>query len=168
MSSERANAILAKFPGPVTLSASRRKWLLMLLGSGAFTAAGIAMVLSSATAGGWFGVIFFGLCTIVAVVMLLPGAGALRLDREGFEVTSLFRRHRSRWADATGFKSAQIPPSFIHLVAYNDANLSGKSIAKLNVAIAGANAGLPDTYGFAAADLADLMIRWRERALTPQ
>jgi hypothetical protein len=169
MSSDpRADAILAKFPGPVTLSVSRRKWFLMLVGSGAFTAAGIAMASSNASTG-WPGAIFFGLCTVVATVMLLPGAGMLRLDRDGFEVTSLFRRHRSRWPDTRGFESAAIPPSMIHRVVYDDANLSGKSIAWLNAMIAGHNAGLPDTFGLSSArDLADLMTRWRERALTRQ
>ena len=164
-SDPRVDAILAKFPGPATLAASRRKWVLMLIGCGAFTAGGIWMVLSSASRG-WLVVIFFGVCAIVSAVMLLPGAGMLRLDRDGFEATSVFRRHRSRWRDATDFESARIPPSMIALVVYNDANLSGKSIAKLNTLIAGRNAGLPDTYGLSAADLADLMTEWRERAIS--
>ena len=33
------------------------------------------------------------------------------------------------------------------LVVYDQINMVGSTIAKLNVAIAGHNAGLPDTYG---------------------
>jgi hypothetical protein len=40
--------------------------------------------------------VFFGLVALVAPVAMLPGAGGLVLDREGFDVTSLFRRYRVR------------------------------------------------------------------------
>jgi hypothetical protein len=50
-------------------------------------------------------------------------------------------------------------------VVYNDVNPSRRALAKLNVVLCDRNAGLPDTYGLSAADLADLMTRWRERAM---
>jgi hypothetical protein len=164
-SSSRADEILAKFPRPVALKASRTKWILVLIGCGVFTAGGIAMVLNAAP-WAWFVLIVFGLGTMVAAAMLLPGAGALQLDRDGFETTSLFRRRRSRWQDTSGFEPASIPPSMVRLVVYDDVTVSGKSFAKFNIAVSGRNAGLPDTYGLAAADLARLMTRWRERVLS--
>jgi len=41
----------------------------------------------------------------------------------------------------------------------------GRTVAKLNVSLVGRNAGLPDTYGLSADVLADLMDRWRDRAV---
>ena len=96
---------------------------------------------------------------------LLPGAGGLTLDREGFTVTNLFRSHRAHWLDTTGFMAVRIPPAHQKMVMYDDAKQSGRSLAQLNVAIAGRGAGLPDTYGLSADDLAHLMAQWRERAL---
>ena len=96
--------------------------------------------------------------------MLLPGAGALTLDQEGFQTTSLFRRYHSRWHDTAGLEVVSVPPSFQKMVVYDDAKATGKAMAKLSAALAGHNAGLPDTYGLSADDLARLMNQWRARA----
>jgi hypothetical protein len=98
-------------------------------------------------------------------MMLLPGAGGLTLDRNGFQVTSLFRSSSSRWQDVSGFEPASIPPSLQKLVVYDDVNVAGRKIANLNVALIGRNAALPDTYGLTADDLARLMMTWRDRAV---
>jgi len=155
---------LARFPGPVTLYPSRRKWLLIFAISALFTAGGTWMI-TSGDASGWFVVIFFGLGLIVAALAMLPGAGALMLDSDGFGVTNLFRHHRTHWQDTSGFAAARIPPARQPMVVYDDTTQSAKSLARINIAIVGRNAGLPDTYGLSAADLAQLMTQWRERAL---
>jgi hypothetical protein len=50
------------------------------------------------------------------------------------------------------------------LVLYDDRTLAGTG-AKLNTALTGHAAGLPDTYGFSADELAALMTQWRNRAV---
>jgi hypothetical protein len=112
----------------------------------------------------WFVLIVFSLFAATAAVMLLPGAGSLALDGEGFEAVSLFRRGRARWQDVTEFKVVRIPPSMQRMVVYDGRTLMGAG-AKLNVAVAGKGAGLPDTYGLSADELASLMSGWRDRAL---
>ena len=159
----KADLILSRFPGPVTLYPSRRKWLLVLLGCALFTAGGIVMV-SRAAGGGWFVAVFFAVGAIVAALMLLPGAGALALDADGFQATKLFRRHRTRWQDVTGFAAVKILPSMQKMVVFDDIKMTGRTIAKLDAAITGHNAGLPDTYGLSGDDLARLMTQWRQRA----
>src|SRR5262245_823235 len=101
--------VLSRFPGPVTLRPSRRRILLILLGSLVFVAGGVWMILAEAVAREerwmlWGSTGFFALCAAVAVVMLLPGAGKLVLDGDGFETTSLFRTFRIRWADTSVFE----------------------------------------------------------------
>jgi hypothetical protein len=155
---------LARFPGPVRLYPSRKKWFLILLISALFTVVGFWMVAESASSG-WYALIFFAACLVVSVIMLLPGAGGLVLDRDGFRMTSLFRSHRVRWQDATGFEPISIPYSNQRLVGFDHA-AAGRTIAALNTAIAGHNAALPDTYGFSVDELAQLMLRWQERAAT--
>jgi hypothetical protein len=163
-SDTKADLILPRFPGPVTLYPSRKKWLLVLLGCALFIFGGFWMILDG-DRWVWLVSVFFAFGSIVAAIMLLPGAGALTLDGDGFQATSLFRRHRSRWQDVTGFAAAAIPPSFQKLVVFDDIKMTGRTMAKLSVAIAGHNAGLPDTYGFSADDLARLMTAWRKRAV---
>lgn len=159
-------ARLVRFPGPLKLRPSRKKWLLVLAGGALFVAGGIWMVRSGEGAG-WFVLSFFSLGVFAALLQLLPGAGLLALDREGFEVTTLFRRRRTGWQDAVGFAAARIPTTSELLVAYDDSRYVSKRIGRINVALVGRNAALPDTYGLAAAELAQLMEEWRERALAP-
>jgi hypothetical protein len=159
-----AAEILSRFPGPLTLYPSCKKWLLVF-SIGALFAAGGGGMINGGKGSGWFVLIFFALVAIVAAAAMLPGAGGLTLDRDGFEVTNLFRSYRARWQDTTGFTAVRIHSAHQKMVVYDDAKQSGRSLAQLNVAIAGRGAGLPDTYGLSADDLAQLMAQWRERAL---
>jgi hypothetical protein len=158
------DAILRRFPGPVMLYPSRRKWACILAGSGVFTMSGIWMV-ARGTPLGWPVLIFFLLCATVAATALLPGAGALTLDGRGFEVKNLFRCQRISWQSAMGFQARAIPPSIARMVIFDSIDVKDRMIAKLATAIAGRNGALPDTYGFSAEDLASLMARWRDKAL---
>ena len=165
-SSAEADKLLAGFPGPVFLRPSRRKWLRVLLGSAGFVAIGIWMVLQGQI-WGWLCVIFFGLVSVTALtLLLLPGVAALTLDANGFEVIQYFRRQRTSWLNTSDFEPIKIPPANILLVGYDDATFGDSSIAKMNRSIAGRNAVIPDTFGLSADDLASLMTRWRERALS--
>jgi hypothetical protein len=156
--------LLKRFPGPLTLYPSRRKWLLMFVGSAAFAVGG-AWMIRGGDSWGWFPLLFFGACALVGLVAVLPHAGALVLDRDGFEVTNLFRHHRSRWQDVSAFEAQSIPPAHQFFVVYDDASVSASSLAKINTAIVGRNAALPDTYGQRAEDLAQLLEQWRTLAL---
>jgi hypothetical protein len=157
-------AILDRFPGPVTLYPSRKKWLLVLA-CGAIFAVGGAWMIRGGDPQGWFVLIFFAAVALIAAAALLPGAGALTLDRDGFEITNLFRHHRIRWQDASGFTAARIPPARQLFVVFDKASASGSFVANVNVAIVGRNASLPDTYGQSADKLAELMAAWRASAL---
>jgi hypothetical protein len=161
-SKSQVDAILAQFPGPVALQASRLKFGLALVGALAIVAATI-WVMSDHPRDPWLwlGLIFFGQGVIAFAAMLLPGAGGLRLDPHGFETTRLFRHYRTRWQDVSEFKTFNFRLTF---VVYNNRTLTGW-LPWLNVAIAGHNTALGPDYGFSAGDLADLMNRWRERAL---
>jgi hypothetical protein len=159
----KLDAILSRFPGPVTLRPSRMKWLLVLLAGGVFAFGGYLM-LADGDPWGWFVLVFFGAVAIVAAIVLLPGAGGLTLDRNGFRVANPFRGSSSPWHEVSGFEPVSIPPSGQKLVVYDDITLTG-NIATLNVAIVGRNASLPDTYGLTADDLARLMTLWQDRAM---
>jgi hypothetical protein len=159
-----AGAILAAFPGPVTLYPSRKKWLVLLAAGIAFTAAGIGMIHEHVSMG-WPIVLLFGAGILISLVVLLPGASGLKLDRNGFEITNLYRRSRVPWKAAMGFEAKVIPPSSREMIVFDNAEAKGGTLAALNKGLVGHNSGLPDTYGFKAADLAALMAQWRERAV---
>ena len=108
------DAILARFPGPVTLYPSRRKLIGMLAIALGFVTISILLLrgkpADSATWMIWACLLFFGACALIGIVMLLPGAASLTLTAEGFEVVSLFRCMRTPWSAASGFAPTQLPP----------------------------------------------------------
>jgi hypothetical protein len=166
-------AILQRFPGPVTLNASRKKWGLMLLVAIGFVGGGVYVLFfdHSERAPGsflrivfWVGLVFFGLAIPLAGVLLLrPNASRIVLDRNGFETTQLFRSRRTLWNDAIGFQVFSLRGN--PMVVFDDAKQKGRNLALLNTSLAGRNSGVPDTYGLAAEDLVRLMNQWRERTL---
>lgn len=55
---------------------------------------------------GWFVNSFFGICMLVFLIQLIPGARELTLTKEGFEMTNLFQKSKIRWTDIESFKKA--------------------------------------------------------------
>jgi hypothetical protein len=158
----RTDAIFRSFPGPVRLAPSRGKWALVLLASIGFTAAGAVMI-QAGHARGWLAA-FFTLGIPVAAIILLPGAGGLVLDSEGFAVTSMYRTHRWRWTDTGGFMVATLPRGH-KMVVYDSRAAKPGVLGQYGMKLTGRNSGLPETYGLKPAALAELMSHWRERSL---
>src|SRR3972149_8230663 len=107
--SDPVSSILLRFPGPVVFSASRKKWAGILLVCVGFVAVGTSLLYVERfqtfyhKSIFWSGIVFFGLGVPLAVAAMLPGASKLALDARGFEITTLFRRRRFFWRDATSF-----------------------------------------------------------------
>ncbi len=113
---------------------------------------------------GWLTTVFFGLCLLVAVVQLWPGATSLKLTTEGFVVTSLFRSNFTRWQDVASFRPAHVGLRKMVVFDYVESHKKfafGKRLAK---GLAGNQAALPDTYGMTPKALAQLLNEWKDRA----
>src|SRR5690606_27493214 len=85
-----------------TLRPSPARWLAMVAISAVFVWIGLRIMGTHALVA-WSCIVFFGLCGVLAVLNLLPGASRLVLDDDGFEIVSLFRRSRVRWRDVARF-----------------------------------------------------------------
>jgi hypothetical protein len=172
MADNKVEAILAKFPGPVTLRINRLKMLALFFGSLAFVVVGVLLIVfgkgdPEAVMAGIASDVFFGACALIGAVMLLPGAGSLTLDPVGFEVCSLFRRSRIAWPQANRFAvtALSLPNGGKkQMLGYDNDGLQGVGADFSRNAI-GRNSALPDAYGLSLEDLARLMTEWRERAL---
>lgn len=131
-----------------------------------FVAIGIFMVRDGDWMG-WFVLGFFGLCALVFAVQMLPGASRLRLDRHGFTFTSLFRSSTVPWSEVSGFFVA--PVGGRAMVCWEYAANVPRDVRsrRLSRALAGVEAGLPETYGLRAEALAELLEDWRRRHASP-
>jgi hypothetical protein len=155
-----------RIPKPLILYPSRTKWILPFAGSAIFMVVGVwVLVTQDHSAAIWFSVLGSVGCSIVFATILLPGSSSLTLDADGFQMKQFYRVRKIRWQNVTNIHSGNIRPSRIKTVRYNDSQLSGGKLAKLETTTLGYNAMLPDTYGMTADDLAALMTQWRDRGL---
>jgi hypothetical protein len=166
-------AIVARFPGPVTLDGSRRKKLAMLAIPSVLILLFAVMLVRPpvrlaldwpVTIFAWSTIALFGWLAIGAAILLRrPTWWCLLLDADGFEVYSvlLFRPVRLHWRDVSEFRIRYV---------YGTSQLyGGREMATFEVP--GARYGgrgtriLPDSYGLSEEDLVWLMNEWRARAL---
>lgn len=151
-------------PDRRTLRPSRWKLVGLSALSILLVAAGVLCLKDDWVVVGWFNIVFFGVCILVFAVMMLPGAGYLRLERDGFEICSLFRTSYASWSCVQSFQVARIGVN--QMVVFNLVEgIEGlEKTRAVNRAVSGWEGGLPDTYGMSAQALADLMNNYREKA----
>jgi hypothetical protein len=165
------DAVVSRFSQPVTLSPSLAKWALPAALSMLLTIGCLLMANGNAPASwAWPVSIFFGIGTLLFVLQLVPGAGSLTLDADGFETRLFyFFRNRSRWKNVAHIKVATpalpLASAKVKFVWFNDSRWNGRWFTPKESSVSGYDAGLGDTYGLSAEALADLMNRWREQAL---
>jgi hypothetical protein len=155
--------VTSEIPDTLLLRPSRKRWLLLLVLCLAFTAGGV-MAAARGEIVGWLGLIFFGLCSVVAVILLLPNSAYLRLTRDDFEVRSLFRSHRVRWTDVKAFRPGRIGFNAMVLYDFAPSYAASRRMRAISSAIGGAEGAVPDSYGLSVPDLARLLEEWRVRA----
>ncbi|MCV9935754.1 hypothetical protein OIU35_05205 [Boseaceae bacterium BT-24-1] len=164
-----ADALLARFPGPVTLRSGRKRNLIMAAASAGF-AFGIGALLQRADAELstrvmlWAGVLLFGGGAPLLLLMAFKGT-PIMLSADDLTLVTLHRRHAMRWADLSNFAAVRLPPAGTPMVAFDYGPADGTRLASANRHLIGRNSALPDQFDLAPAELALLLSSWRERAL---
>ena len=138
------------------LTSKKTKSLLLALFSLLFVFGGTTMI-SGGDKSGWFVSIFFALCFITSCIQLLPGASGLKINAQGFTITSLFKSHLTKWEDVKTFKEGFVGTRIGVLFDYSERHKKYKAGKILSKTISGQHAALPDTYGMKASDLAKLL-----------
>jgi hypothetical protein len=165
--------LIANFPGPVTLTPSRVKWSLMLLASGLMVTGSVWVTWLSLSSSnpdasialtfGIVGTVFFGVGGIVGILALQPGACSLNLNEAGFEVTNLYWTRAFFWEQVSDF--ATFSGRATQWVVFRSVKPYLGFWEKIGADFAGGrNGGLPDTYGFSAAELAHILSTWQRLA----
>ncbi len=150
----------------LVLRPAKRKLVRLLAASLAFTIVGVLMRREQPI-GGWLVLLFFGFCSLLFSLRLLPQAAYLELRPEGFITCEYFRAAALiRWETVSEFAIARVPTAPTILVVFDEANPKRPKLAKVNKSLMGFTSGLPDTYGRSPAELADQLNFWRNRALS--
>lgn len=142
--------------------ASRTKAVLLLLGSIAFVAIGWWMKEQKPLIG-WLCVLFFSLGVPAALVMFLPGVMYLRLDHDGFEMSSIGRKNKIRWQDVESFKIASIRGAKMIAINYRPSFTDQKMARAVAGALAGMEGAIPNSYNVSLGELERVLNQWLER-----
>jgi len=137
-------------------------WLLVTL---VFTVGGIFMILDGENMG-WLVVSFFGLGIPVFILNLLPKAAYLKLDTDGFETCTMFKKTRYRWEDVHSFTTGRIHSNKMVMYNFSEKFQKQKTMRKISSGLAGSEAALQDTYGLKATELAALMNDYKQKYST--
>lgn len=104
---------------------------------------------------------FFGVCAVVALVSMLPGANHLQLDATGMQIRSLFRTQHYRWRDIARLGPTRVGLHAMVGIDFADHVDDAARLRRVNRSLTGYHGALPDTYGMNAAALAAHLDRWR-------
>ncbi|MEQ1782846.1 MAG: hypothetical protein ABMA14_15885 [Hyphomonadaceae bacterium] len=147
------------------LKPDRLRWLLVFLISLSFVAIAAWLGPDKDPMVFWGAGGFFLLCGLVAAPLMFGVGSNLALDREGFTCRTLFRSFRRTWRECTAFYPVSMGlRKFVGFSTEQD-EAAHPNLAAANRKMIGATGILPDTFGLDAGELADLMNRYRARAL---
>jgi len=172
----------------LVLRSSRRRAVLLLPAGLVFVALGFLMGIRVigfpgwlgllARIVGWFALVFFGLAVPLALFQLLTNQSYLLLRDDGFQMYGIRKSRLVPWSEVGPFTAMTLPnpllaplPKWIRgpgapkmvFFDYLPGVPSHQRLRSLNQALTGHEAGLADTYGLKAEELADLMNDWRSR-----
>lgn len=151
----------AQAPRPEVLRPSPVRWLATGAICAGFVWAG-SVIMPSHPALAWSCIAFFGLGVGVALVSLLPGASALVLDEDGFEIVSLFRRARVGWGEVARFGEVRVGLERLVGFDFVDGARGDGRLQRVNRRVSGFHGALPDRYRLDPAELVRRLERHRQ------
>jgi len=107
----------------------------------------------------WPIALFFGVCTLLSAVLLLPNSSCLQIGPEGFTVRYFFRPHSCRWTEIDTFRVESIAGHKRVLFNYSPQYRGAIGPRWLGATITGGI--LPSLYGMSAEELADSLNQCR-------
>lgn len=152
-------------PETLALKPARLKWLVIFVIAMGFVAIAVFLGDEMEPFARWGSGGFFALCALIALPLSIGVGSKLELNLEGFACTSLFKTFRRRWADCSEFTPVRIGPNMMIGFSSRQDEENHPRGAALARGLTGTSGALPDTYGVSADELADVMNRFRARAL---
>jgi len=138
--------------------------LLYFLLCAGFVAGGIWMIRDGEKTG-WFVASFFGLGIPVFLLQLFPKSSFLTVREEGIEFCALFRTHKVGWSDISEFGVCRVPGARMVGFNYSPEYQQASKARALAKALTGCEGALPETYGFSADDLLQLLSAYHQEKL---
>lgn len=148
---------------PLNFRASRMKALWLLLGAVAFVVIGFFLRAEKPFIA-WACIIFFGLGIPLSLVMMFsPNSMYLRLDEEGFEMGSFFKKYRVKWTDVAGFELASIRGAKMIAIIYAP-HYEGQQIGRAVASgLSGMEGAISNSYNAPLNEVLETLNTWQAR-----
>lgn len=152
----------------IVLGADKKKAVFMLLAASAFVAVGIFMIIRGEDVMvGWMCALFFGLGIPVSIYMLTPGAGELRIDRNGIQMRAIFRPWKLSWSDVNGFYVGHVKTGYSSTkmigIEYSSSYQKLRIGRQLASAVTGMQGALPNNFNRPAEEVCELLNRAKKQ-----
>ncbi|GLQ98811.1 STM3941 family protein [Dyella mobilis] len=146
----------------IVLATSKKKAVLLLLGALAFVACGIFSVRTGENALiGWVCILFFGLGIPVSIYMLTPGAGELRIDRQGIQMKGPFKPMKLAWSEVNGFYVDYVRTGYSRTkmiaIEFSDSYNKLRAGRQVAQAMTGMQGALPNNFSRPAEEVCELL-----------
>lgn len=142
--------------------ASKKKAVLLLLGSLAFVAIGAAIRAKQPLVG-WLSIAFFGLGIPASLYTLLSKKVYLLLDPNGFEMGTLTKAVRIAWTDVDGFEIKSVNGARMIAILYNARYEKQRLLRGAVRALSGLEGGIANTYAAPLESVLQRLDEWHRR-----
>lgn len=138
------------------------KSIFYLLVSCVFIYGGILMVADDNLLG-YFPIIFFGLCFLIFVCQLIPGCTELKLSKNGFTTTTLFRSHFTSWDVVESFNCGYLGANKTIYFDFIDEHRQYELSKKISKKLTNSHAALPHLFGTDQTELLNTLNEWKSK-----
>ena len=146
----------------ITFKASRKKAILILIGSLCFVALGVFTPLEKPWVG-WLCAAFFSLGVPASFLMLLPNAMYLRLDEEGFEMGSPFGKQKIKWDDVSSFSIGSVRGAKMIAITFSQQYKQQKFGRAVSASLSGMEGAIANSYDASLDEVLMSLKKWKER-----
>jgi hypothetical protein len=147
----------------VTFVASPKKAVLILLASIGFVALGV-WELPDMPVLGWVTIAFFSLGVPTALVIMFSNTTYLRLDEEGFEMSSIVAKRKFKWTDVAAFRIGSISGARMIAIDFHPEYESLRRTRRvLGVLTGGVESAIPNQYAASLEQVLAALTEWRDR-----
>jgi hypothetical protein len=148
-----------RMPTAIRIPASRKKAVLLLLGSLVFVATGW-MMRGQQPVLGWIAIAFFGLGIPVSLFMMFTTRIYLLLDSHGFEMGSPIKTVRLAWDEVDGFEMARLNNVRMIAILYGAKYREQRFLRGAAQALTGLEGAIPNNYTLPLDEVFALLCDW--------
>ncbi len=112
----------------------------------------------------WLAFLFFSICSIIFILQLVPGSSYLKINAEGIETVTLFRKSFIPWNAIKEMGVLRMNMQTMIGINFSPKYIKAEKGKMLSRNLSGWEGALPSTYGMKADKLVELLYAYKKNA----